>query len=160
MKTTELFIDILIIGFFSLIWICCFVFAFLISPVQAKSFLLHSPEVAILLIFIISYSLGILFDYINSGIFWLFKSKEERELYKNMSITKVLAKNEKIDDLIEMYYGRLRILRGLIASLPLIIVSLSLFILKENIDGLKLTKCSTIWAVILSGTVLFTISIL
>lgn len=159
MKTTDLFVDIVIVGFLAFLWISGLTFSYVLNPSIAKNFLFHSSENALLIILVASYSLGIIFDYINSGIFSFFKGKKEKELYKDVSIVKILAKNEKLYSLIENYYGRIRVLRSIIISIPLLTWSFSCFIY-FNVPLLKTSMHSTIRTIVICGSVLFILSII
>ncbi len=157
MKTTELFVDIFIIGFLSLLWISGFIFSFVFEPTFIIKFLFESSGNALFVILVISYSLGIIFDYINSGIFSFFKSKEENELYADMSLVKVIAQNDKLYPLIENYYGRVRILRSIIISIPLLAGS-SCCILYFYGASLKNSLSFTICFIIIFGLILWIVA--
>lgn len=159
MKTTDLFFDIVIIGFLTFLWISGFAFSYVISPSLAKPFLFSSSVSSLIIILITSYCLGIIFDYINSTIFSWFKSKDEKKLYEDMSVVKILAKNEKIYSLIENYYGKMRVLRSIVISIPLITWSFSCFIYL-NVTNFKISPFSAVMVTIICGSILFVLSII
>lgn len=159
MKTAELFVDITIVGFLALLWICGFLFSFVFDNSILMSVLKNASSVLVVIILIVIYSLGIIFDYINAAIFSLFKSKEEKELYKDFSVTRIVILNDKLYPVIENYYSRIRILRSIIISIPLITCSFSCF-LYNNLISLRISLSEAIWILVISGAALFVISLI
>ena len=158
MKTSELVVDITIVGFFAFCWISGFVFSYIFDPSIAIQILKSSSATIILAILLCIYSLGIIFDYINAGIFSYFKSSSEKTLYQNFSIVHVLAQNDKLYPFISDHYGRLRILRSVIISIPLLTWSSCCF-LYFNHKGLTISIGCLLGIVISVGIVLFGLSI-
>jgi len=159
MKTSELFVDITIVGFLAFCWIGGFVFSYVFDPLIAIKILKSSSATIILILLLIIYSLGVIFDYINAAIFSFFKSKKEKTLYENFSVVKILSKNDKLYPFIENYYGRIRILRSIIISTPLLTWS-SCCISYFNHQGLMISVNWLILILIICGTALFALSII
>jgi hypothetical protein len=159
MKTAELFVDITIVGFLALMWICGFLFSFVFEISYLNYLLINSSATIVAILLLLIYSFGIIFDYINAAIFSIFKSKNEKELYKDFSVVKVLIANDKIYPIIENYYGRLRILRSIIISIPLITWSFSC-LAYFTLLKIKISLCATIFIIVISGSVLFLLSII
>jgi hypothetical protein len=158
MKTTELFVDITLVGFLSLIWICGFLFSFVFDPKIIKIIFLEASPSSVVLILLIVYSLGIIFDYLNALIFSFFKTEEEKKLYKDFSIAKVVVQNDKVYPFVENYYGRLRIMRSIIISIPLITWSLSCFVYCQ-VSKIKSSLSLVLLLIILFGLLFFILCI-
>jgi hypothetical protein len=155
MNTTALLVDILVVGFQVLIWILGFTFSFFIPPHVVKQLVSYSPGGTLFVVIIISYILGIIFDYIIAICFYRFKTKKERDVYKDVSIVKIIASDKEVHKLLNNQYERLRISRGTLFNLPLITLSICCCIYNINL-GLKMSTFYSIVATILIGT-LFTI---
>lgn len=158
MKAAEIFVDNTIVGFMALLWISCFAFSFIFDYSMLMSLLKNTSSIVGVLLLMVIYSLGIIFDYINAAIFSLFKLKEEKELYKGFSITRIVIQNDKLHPIIETYYSRIKILRSIIISIPLITWSFCCF-LYYNLINLRTSLTLAIWIIVLSGTTLFALSI-
>jgi hypothetical protein len=155
MNTTAMLVDILVVGFQVFIWILGFTFSFFIPPHVIKPLVSNSPGGTLFLVVIISYSLGIIFDYIIAICFSKFKSKKELDVYKDVSIVKIIASDKEVHKLLNNQYERLRISRGTLFNLPFITLSICCCIYNINPE----LKMSTLWSIvatILIGT-LFTI---
>lgn len=159
MKTSELLVDIFIVGFLPLLWILGFTTSFIIEPKIIKSFLPHSSELIILIILSSSYCLGIIFDYINPAIFNKFKSTKEIEFYKTVSIIKIIHTDENVYKYIYNRYSRLKILRSIIINIPFLGIFISTFIY-YNVATLKMHLCCTILLIILTSIIAFIISVI
>ncbi len=159
MKTAELFVDITIVGFLAFLWICGFLFSFVFDLSFLINLITSSSATLLALLLLLIYSLGIIFDYINAAIFSICKTKKEKELYKGFSIVKVITQNDKIYSIVEIYYGRIRILRSIIISIPLITWSFSCLVY-YNMTKIQISIGLTLLIIILSGTIFFVLSII
>jgi hypothetical protein len=155
MSTTALLVDILLIGIQVLIWITGLVFSFLFPPQSIVTLSEKSPTIFLFLLIALSYTLGIIFDYIIANFFQLLKSKEEQKVYRDGLVISILAHDKEIQKFLDNQYARLRIVRATVFNLPLITIATCCYILTNPIDS-KLTLCSMILLILLIGTILTT----
>ena len=95
MNTTALLVDILIIGVQSLVWIASLIFTFFLNPHPAKQLLNNYPTSFLFIAIVIAYTLGIIVDYLSAIVFGWIKSKDEKELYKDVKIVKIVANDRQ-----------------------------------------------------------------
>lgn len=131
MKTTALFVDILIIGLLAFLWIAGLSFCFFISPDWVLKMLGKYEIISALLMFSLVYVLGIMFDYINAWIFEYFKSTDEKEELKDVSVIKILHENPEVQKFLDNHYSRLRIAKATIINIPLIYLTISCWLVKS-----------------------------
>lgn len=136
MNTTNLLVDILIVGIQVLTWILGLVFTFVIDP--TKFTLKYESPLMILLLISIAYILGVVFDYIIAIAFGKFKSKEEIEVYKNISTIEMSEKIPTAHKYLENQYARLRIARSTLINIPVITLTSVIFILVNKFENLFL----------------------
>jgi hypothetical protein len=145
MRTTALYVDILIIGILTLIWVCLFLCGNNSFAETLGSFFNRFSIVAGLFFLVLSYVLGIIMDYVNATLFQLFKSKEDKEFYKNhVSVIRILHKYPDVQKFLDMHYSRLRILRAVIVNTPFIMASVLFWILTRA-ENSELDYCHTIF---------------
>jgi hypothetical protein len=156
MNTTALLVDILIIGAQVLLWIAGFTLSFFMTPSVFMNIFSKSPTFFILVIIMISYTLGIIFDYLNAPFFSMFKSAEEKNVYSNKGlIISILHFDKDTHAYLDSQYARLRISKATIINIPLITFSACCFLINNNVP-LKLNTCAAIFT-ILSFGIIFTI---
>lgn len=90
MRTTTLFVDILIIGMLSFIWIMGVLFAFFLPANSFFTLLEKYTIVSAAALISIVYVLGILFDYTNAWVFEGFKSQKEKTELERISVIKII----------------------------------------------------------------------
>ncbi|MGJ3245691.1 MAG: hypothetical protein ACFE0I_06400 [Elainellaceae cyanobacterium] len=138
MNTTDLFVEIIVIGIGGIIWLSLLIFSFLdyqwILWDRATAFISLIPFLAI------TYVLGIILDRIADQIFKAcdkklrkvqFSSNEEYHSARNYTYTYA---SEKIIGLFEYGRSRLRISRAWNINFVLIAISLTIFIWKNFTD--------------------------
>lgn len=156
MKTTALFVDILIIGLLAFLWIAGLSFCFFISTDWILEILSKYEIIGTLLIFSLIYVLGIMFDYTNAWIFTFFKSSDDKEILKDVSVIKILHDNPEVQKFLDNHYSRLRIARATIISIPLIFGTASCLLFK-NPEISSLPNCTsqiTLWLIMVIAFVL------
>ncbi len=153
MNTTTLLVDILIIGIQVLVWKSVFLFSFLFSVKDLISLSEKTPTVFILIIITISYTLGIVFDYIIANFFSKFKSKEEKEIHRTGITINILNFDKEIHKFLDSQYARLRIARATVFNLPLITISICTYILSNN-KQIDTKVCTALFFVLLIGFIL------
>ena len=153
MNTTSLLVDILIIGIQVLVWISAFLSSFLFSVKEIMNLSEKSPTVFIFIVIAISYTLGIVFDYIIANFFNKFKSKEENETYRKGLVISILNYDKDVQKFLDSQYARLRIARATVFNLPLITVSICTYILSNHIQ-IETPICIAIFLVLSIGIIL------
>jgi hypothetical protein len=132
MSTTNLFVELIVIGVGALIWVVLLIltlFGLNWLPYDA----LISPIYAIPLLAII-YVLGIISDRVADYVFSLLWTddlrgsyfKDRKEYYHNRRI--ILVNSERLSDLLEYGRSRLRISRGWAFNLILVLISCNAFL--------------------------------
>jgi len=150
MTTTALLVDILLIGIQVLIWITGFVFSFIFPAKLILTFSEKSPTIFLFILIAFSYTLGIIFDYVIANLFAKFKSKEEKEAYREGLVISILSYDKEIQKFLDNQYARLRIVRATIYNLPLITIAACCFILKNETE-VKLPSSLIILLILLMG---------
>ena len=151
MNTTNLFVELIVIGVGAFIWLVMFllsIFGYAWLPMEY----LLSPAVAIPILAVI-YLLGIISDRIADAIFesiWsenLLKSyfKDRGEYYNGRRI--ILIQSERLSDLLEYGRSRLRICRGWAFNSIMIAISLNSFL------WIQLSDKPFIWPVSIYGSI-------
>jgi hypothetical protein len=129
MRTTSLYVDILIIGIISSTWILALFVAFGLDYSKLLTLLESHALMAIILFTVLSYVLGLIFDYINASIFEYFKSKQEKERLKGISTIQILHHSPEIHGFLDNHYSRLRIMRAVILHSPMLgLISIALLL--------------------------------
>lgn len=154
MNTTALLVDILIVGFQVLVWMSAIVFSLLIDPARTNQFLNNSPTSALFIIIIISYSLGIIFDYIIGTFFSKIRSKKEKKTYEDFESIKIIAGDPTVHKYLDNHHQRMKIARGTLFNLPLLTISAIVFILNVNV-ALIVSKSEMVWTTLIFGIALF-----
>ena len=151
MNTTALLVDILIIGIQVLIWIFGVLSSFVINPKETLSYFSEFSWLSILLILVTAYSIGIIFDYIIPGIL---KPLEKKIDKKNNVVKKkgsknvidILHDNPNTHKFLDNHFSRVRIARATLFNLPLITLSIIIFLFSNDLDFS--------WEKILNGSII------
>ena len=157
MNTTNLFVELIVIGIGAFIWIALLIFAvfgYAWVPIdKVFSSTLTIPFLTAI------YVLGIISDRIADVIFeWLW-SDDLRETYFSNRLDYynarrvILLHSERLSDLMEYGRSRLRICRGWAFHLVLIAPSLNIFLLSQELQKgmmLKLAVLGTIFSLVLA----------
>jgi hypothetical protein len=114
MNTTALLVDILIIGIQVLLWAAGLILSFFITPSTFLKMFSKSPTFFLLVIIMISYTMGVIFDYLNALFFSMFKSAEEKDAYRKGLTISILHFDKDIHAYLEGQYARLRIAKATI----------------------------------------------
>lgn len=158
MNTSALLIDILILGIQVILWVSGLIFSFVIPLTALENFVTKYGVSSFLFIIPIAYPIGIIFDHLIKSVFGWGKSKEEKEIYKDVNTIMILASDREVNTFLENAYARLRIARGSVFNLPFIIISLCVFVGMNNLI-LTQSKCATIILILCFGFILFLLSI-
>lgn len=141
MNTTNLFVELIVIGVGAGIWIFLLILGFTgLSTSDVAD--LFKAETAIPLLAVI-YVLGIVTDRIADTIFekiWGDSLRQHKfgDLEKYyLARRDILTKSERLSDLLEYGRSRLRICRGWSFNSVLIIISLNLFLSLSSVTGLS-----------------------
>lgn len=138
MNTTDLFVELIIIGVGAAIWV-----ALLVLGVFGYSWVPFDHLFALsslLPILAITYILGIVTDRVADGLFdTVWKSKLAQQFYPNDGDDYddrryIYLRSERLASLLEYGRSRLRICRGWVLNTLLILISLNLFILRQVSD--------------------------
>jgi len=132
MSTTNLFVELMVIGVGAFIWLAMFtfsVFGYSWVPIDR----LLSPSAAVPILAVI-YVLGIISDRIADEVFqWVWSDdlrgsyfQDRREYYNARRL--ILTRSERLSDLLEYGRSRLRICRGWAFNSILIAISLNTFL--------------------------------
>lgn len=151
MNTTSLLVDILIIGIQVLLWICGFLFSYVIPIDLTTSIYQNYAPIAITVLISVSYALGIVFDYIISDFFDLFITRKEKASRKE-KVLNIINHSTEIHKFLDNQYARLRIVRGTAFNLPLIAISLSCLIISNDIVFVH-PHCITILIILSLGAI-------
>lgn len=159
MNTTALLVDILIVGVQALVWIAGLLFTFFINPNSVIQLLNNYPTSFLFIAIVIAYTLGIVFEYLSAIVFGWFKSKEEKELFSDVKIVKIVAYDREIHNFLDNQYGRLRIARGTIFNIPFLIIAACFFVSKFNI-GFRFGVFETVVFIVTFGIVFMIFAII
>lgn len=151
MNTTNLFVELIVIGVGAFIWLILMVFSifgFAWLPTAA----LLSPVMTIPILAVI-YVLGIISDRIADAVFESIWSddllgsyyKDHKEYYHHRRI--ILTRSERLSDLLEYGRSRLRICRGWAFNSVMIAISLNMFL------WIQLGDASFARAILIFGTI-------
>ncbi len=132
MNTTNLLVDILIIGIQVLTWVSGIVFSFVVDPKKIN--IQFDNIIFIGLIISVAYILGIMFDYLIAILFKEFRSDYEKAIYERTSTIKIIEKTPSAHEYLENQFARLRISKSTVVNLPLITISTLIFINKNNFE--------------------------
>jgi hypothetical protein len=132
MSTTNLFVELIVIGVGASIWLILFIFSMFgygWVPIER----LLSPFAAVPILAVV-YVLGIISDRIADAVFeWIWSDdlresyfQDRQEYYDARRL--ILTRSERLSDLLEYGRSRLRICRGWAFNLILITVSLNTFL--------------------------------
>lgn len=153
MGTTNLFVELVVIGVGAMTWLCLLVFALFgwgWLPVE-KAF----STVALVPLLSLIYLLGIISDRIADSIFehvWVKRLQKERFANANeyhVARRQILTGSERLSDLLEYGRSRMRICRGWTLNSILIAIALNLFVwirLPQSPAALSLSLFGTIAA--------------
>jgi len=153
MNTTNLFVELIVIGVGAFMWLVLFVlsvFGFAWVPLER----LLSPAATIPILAVI-YVLGIISDRIADTVFeWLWSDdlrgyhfKDRREYYNARRL--VLTHSERLSDLLEYGRSRLRICRGWAFNLMVVTIGLNTFLWTHLSDK----PCA--WSISVFGSISF-----
>lgn len=159
MTTTALLVDILIVGIQVLLWISGFVFSLVFPPDIVVRFAELNSTLLISSIVFLSYSLGIIFDYIIAKFFTNFKSKEQVEAYRSGLVIDILFHDKEVQKFLDNQYQRLRIARATVFNLPMLTISWCSFILTNDVTG-KFGTCATTFIVLAFGSFMTILALL
>lgn len=159
MNTTALLIDILILGIQVILWVSGLIFSFVIPFSAFENFIKTYGVSSFLFIIPVAYPVGIIFDHLIKHIFGSLKSKEEREVYKDVNTIMILASDREVNGFLENAYARLRIARGTVFNMLPITISLSVFVGTNNLILIP-SKCATIALILFSGIIMFLLALM
>lgn len=145
MSTTNLFVELIVIGVSAFIWLVLFIFS-VFGYAWVPIDLLSSPSAAVAVLAVI-YVLGIISDRIADTVFnWIWSDdlrgpyfQDIGEYYKARRL--ILTRSERLSDLLEYGRSRIRICRGWAFNSILITISLNTFL------WMNLSDKSSIWAI-------------
>ena len=145
MSTTNLFVELIVIGVGAFIWLVLFIFS-VFGYTWVPIDLLLSPPAAVGILAVI-YVLGIISDRIADTVFdWIWSDDlrgpyfQDRGEYYNARRL-ILIRSERLSDLLEYGRSRLRICRGWAFNSILIAISLNTFL------WMNLSDKSSIWSI-------------
>lgn len=151
MSTTNLFVELIVIGVGASIWLILFTFSmFGYAWVPIDRLLSSSAAVSILAVI---YVLGIISDRIADAVFeWVWSDdlrgsyfQDRREYYDARRL--ILTRSERLSDLLEYGRSRLRICRGWAFNSILVAVSLNTFL------WMYLSDKSFAWSISIFGSI-------
>lgn len=151
MNTTNLFVELIVIGVGAFIWLILMVFA-IFGYAWLPTASLLSPVLTIPILAVI-YVLGIISDRIADAVFESIWSddllgsyyKDHSEYYHHRRI--ILTRSERLSDLLEYGRSRLRICRGWAFNAVMIAISLNMFL------WIQLRNSPFTWSVSLFGSI-------
>lgn len=132
MNTTNLFVELIVIGVGAIIWLILFVFSVFGYAWVPTDYLLSS--FAAIPILAVVYVLGIISDRVADTVFdWIWSDNLQKPYFKGRpeyynARRIILTRSERLSDLLEYGRSRLRICRGWAFNSILIIISLNTFI--------------------------------
>lgn len=159
MNTTALLVDILIIGIQTFLWIAGFLFSFIFPFNQALILFEKFPASTFIILVTIFYTIGLIFDYIIANIFTHFKTKKEKEAYREGLVISILSFDKDIQIFLDNQYARLRIARATLINLPFITISLCCFVMTNSIN-LRHPLFQSIIAILVVGTIMTILSLI
>ena len=146
MSTTELFVEILVIGVGAGIWLTVLVLSLFGRSIASLDQLVSIP--ALLPIIAIIYVLGILTDRVSDILFdRLFVAAIRRKHYSEVKQEfddrrTILVYSERLSQLLEYGRSKLRIVRGWALNFLLLLISLNLFLATQIMDNPLRTRIS------------------
>lgn len=154
MSTTNLFVELLVVGVGAFFWVLLIVLGISVEPFESIEELIK-VELFIPLLSII-YVLGIVIDRVADSIFdklWGIKIRnsifpDRNEYYRARSI--IFSSSESISELLEYNRSRLRICRGWSLNSVMIIVSLNIYALLVPSSCYKQTILGSIMFLLLA----------
>ncbi len=130
MGTTLLIVEILIIGFQVLFWIILLFLDFFGFKFNVLYLIKENIGLSLILLTIMGYSLGIIFD---SFIAWIFnRLKLDKHLFETkdgLNVINILHKNPEIHKFLDSQFSRYRLVRATLFNLPIITIVLTISIL-------------------------------
>lgn len=148
MNTTNLFVELVVIGVGVIVWLALFVFSFVgLSLTELNSTLLISSALPVLAFI---YVLGIIWDRFIDYVFDRFwgdslqnEHFKDRNEYYNAR-RNILINSEPLSDLLEYGRSRMRICRGWSANAIMIGINLNLYLWLQHSDYSHVTNISII----------------
>ena len=166
MPTTLLFVELLISGSQTLIWVIILSLAVLGVPdVVATTFMKNNQAILLVLYMSISYTFGILFDRLTDSIFSPLDKKYKSQIIGNNSKSTMLIRleiakdNEYLHTRFEYYRSRIRIARNFTINILMLSISLLLFVTNRCNDWEKECKISISIYIVIVTFSLFSISL-
>ncbi len=137
MSTTQIFVELLIIGLGGIIWLSIFISGIFKGPVEN---FVHFPDaVYALLIVCVAYVMGIIIDRIAYGIFNSLEKRNGKRIlkdYSDLTVEKMLyyisTNSEELKNKIFYNRSRLRICRSWIINFCLIAISITFLNVRKH----------------------------
>ena len=151
MNTTNLFVELIVIGVGAAIWLALFalsVFGYTWVPIER----LLSPAAAVFILAVI-YVIGIISDRLADTVFeWVWRDDLRGAYFKDNSEyynarRSILTHSERLSDLLEYGRSRLRICRGWALNAILIAIALNTFL------WTKLSSRPATWSISIFGSI-------
>lgn len=151
MKTTSLYVDILIIGFMPIVWIVIFAMAFE-HDFDWVDFLIYDYKaLGLMFLIIVAYVFGLIFDYINAWVIQVFRTKSDGGV-SGISVVELLYKSKDIQEFLDNHFSRLRIMRGVVVHSLVIGFAIIVYRYNQSWDFERFWKEGLM---IFSGVVIF-----
>lgn len=124
METTKMYIELIVVGLETFVWICMFLVDIVGNKIiSVLEKILNNFSVSLLLIGIL-YVIGVLIDRLTDIIFQKFENKIRKESGLQAKTSFIIWKKYNLENFSDYTRSRIRILRASTINIPLIMLSL------------------------------------